>query len=176
MVSAGLDPWMLTKCFVSSKGCSVGSVKSLNIFRLTGRMGRSNLWSTRRRRRRNQLMCRVLVDKTSFLFYFSISIGPVRSSTWYQVPGLGGISSIYGIVNQQVRHDTSHLDQVYLVHSLAQAPGVRTLPSQSEVTVLNFSNVLIFYKRLDQEVLEVKPLDRSWHGDHKTKIYPVPVP
>ncbi len=57
-----------------------------------------------------------------------------------------------------------------------QAPLVRPLPSQSEVTVLNFSNVLIFYKRLDQEVLEVKPLDRSWHGDHKTKIYPVPVP
>ena len=123
MVSAGLDPWMLTKCFVSSKGCSVGSVKSLNIFRLTGRMGRSNLWSTRRRRRRNQLMCRVLVDKTSFLFYFSISIGPVRSSTWYQVPGLGGISSIYGIVNQQVRHDTSHLHQVYLVPGTLTGSG-----------------------------------------------------
>ena len=58
-----------------------------------------------------------------------------------------------------------------MVMAYTQGPLIiRTLPSQGEVRVLNFSNVLIFYKRLDQEVLEVKPLDRSC-GDAETKRY-----
>ena len=148
MVSAGLDPWMLTKCFVSSKGCSVGSVKSLNIFRLTGRMGRSNLWSTRRRRRRNQLMCRVLVDKTSFLFYFSISIGPV-------LPGLLYSYCRWYIFNlrywySQPTGTTRHIPPggtVYLVHS---GSGRKNLIAKPRRGQLLFKSPNLFYFLIDR--------------------------